>query len=484
MLAIVSVGLAYVLISGLNAWSMKLDRERQTWEALALAKEALIGYAVTYGDVHGGEVHGYLPCPDMSGTGVGGEGVAEGSCPASPTKDASALGRLPWRTLGLRALRDDAGECLWYAVAGTYKYNPKTDLMNWDTNGLFEVMRSDGVSFLAGSQPTNRAVAVIFAPGAPLTNAQKSGRAIAAASTPVCGGNYTASNYLDNDTLHGINNGTISTAANAVIRFVVGIVKDGSDNKLVNDRVIVITKDEIFDAIMRRADFKNSATNPLLLMAKKTAECLANYGKRNSAGPGDKRIPWPADVSLADFGTDSSYDDRSDRLYGRAPYSVGSSDSDSDNLISPPYYQLLNTGANCPLVSWSTYYPWWTNWKDHLFYVVASAYRPEAGTSQACPTCIAVNGSGQYAGVVIFAGKRLSTQSRNSPTEKQCFTNYLDSQNNANFTLSGAMSGCINDGRTQDASVNVNTNFQSGPETGTFNDVLFCIGTDLTVVPC
>lgn len=483
LIAIVAVALSYALITGLSAWSMKLDRQRRTAEALAAAKEALIAYAVTYGDVHSGEVHGYLPCPDLSATGIGGEGSAEGSCPSSPTKDVSALGKLPWRTLGLAALRDDAGECLWYAVAGTYKNNPKTDLMNWDTNGLFEVMASNGSTFLAGSQSVNRAVAVIFAPGAPLTAAQISGRAIVAPNTDNCRGSYTATDYLDNDTLHGLSNGNISSAANAVTRFIDGVVRDGSGNTLVNDRLLYITKDEIFNAIMRRKDFVDPATNPLRLMARKTAECLAHYGTRNSSGLGDKRIPFAARVALANFGDDTSYDDNDHRMYGRAPYRVNSSDNDTNNFIDSDtsYYQLRSDGVNCPPVGWTAHYPWWTNWKDHLFYVVAQAFRPEASSPPLCGTCLSVNGAGQYAGIVIFAGKRLSTQSRD-PSDKQCFTNYLEGLNSTNFSLSGTLTGCVNDGQTQVAGTN--TNFQSGAETGTFNDILFCIGTDLSVTPC
>jgi hypothetical protein len=31
------------------------------------------------------------------------------------------MGRLPRKTPGLDALKDGSGECLWYAVSGTYK---------------------------------------------------------------------------------------------------------------------------------------------------------------------------------------------------------------------------------------------------------------------------------------------------------------------------------------------------------------------------
>src|SRR3989338_6736038 len=146
MLVIMVMGIAAMLINSLGATRLKNARREITRNALAQAKDALIGYAITYGDTHSGEVHGYLPCPDTDAS--NGEGSSKLSC---GSKNTSVVGRLPWRSLGLAPLRDGNGECLWYAVSGTYKNNSKTDLMNWDNAGLFEVMASDGAGYLAGS---------------------------------------------------------------------------------------------------------------------------------------------------------------------------------------------------------------------------------------------------------------------------------------------------------------------------------------------
>lgn len=127
--------------------------------ALSKAREALLGYAATYRDSHPNEVFGYLPCPDMGGAGNV-EGEAQTACGGA---DVTVIGRLPWKTLDLPPLRDASGECLWYAVSGNFKNNPKTaDLMNRDTNGLIEVMAADGTSFVAGALARQRAVAVVF----------------------------------------------------------------------------------------------------------------------------------------------------------------------------------------------------------------------------------------------------------------------------------------------------------------------------------
>ena len=121
LIAIIS-GAFLVKIFGTSA--QKASRDSRTEAALAQAKEALIFYAASYADTHG----------------TSGEGTPATASSACTLKDVTALGRLPWKTLGLPDLRDGNQECLWYAVSGNFKANVnKTDLMNWDTNGLITV---------------------------------------------------------------------------------------------------------------------------------------------------------------------------------------------------------------------------------------------------------------------------------------------------------------------------------------------------------
>ena len=77
MLIILVVGVATVLVSSFNSSAINIARAKTSSQALAQAKEALIGYAITYADTHSGTVPGYLPCPDLSGT--GGTPPSEGS---------------------------------------------------------------------------------------------------------------------------------------------------------------------------------------------------------------------------------------------------------------------------------------------------------------------------------------------------------------------------------------------------------------------
>jgi len=452
MLVIMIMGISAVLLNSLSATRLKNAREEATSRVLAQAKEALISYAITYGDTHSGQVHGYLPCPDTDAS--NGEGSSKLAC---GSKDISQLGRLPWRTLKLPALRDSDGECLWYAVSGTYKNNPMTDMMNWDTRGLIEILDANGASI------AQNVVAVVFAPGIALDGQDRTPDG----SAPLCGGNYAAGNYLDSDA--GINNAAVSGTANATSQLRLGI------SAQMNDRMIFVTRDDIFNAMLRRADFTDPARSPLRLMTQKAAECIADYGRGNrysfwpyTVNPNDKRLPWsgrlrsPAD----DYWTDSNYDDGDNFLAGRLPYRVNTSDSATSNQLASPYYQLASTSNCLGGSAWSAYYPWWSNWKDHLFYALAGSFSPNSGAT-GCGTCLRVNGSGAYAAVMMFAGKKLAGQTRATNTDHLDFSNYLEGRNFSNGSNSSG-----------------NGNYQSGTETGSFNDLLYCINPDLTVTPC
>ncbi len=64
MLVIMVVGALYFVVGQSQTARVRVERDAITAAALAQAKEALIGYAITYSDTHPGEVFGYFPCPD------------------------------------------------------------------------------------------------------------------------------------------------------------------------------------------------------------------------------------------------------------------------------------------------------------------------------------------------------------------------------------------------------------------------------------
>lgn len=450
-MVIVVMGAATALVSSLSTTALKNARQEKTSVALAQAKEALIGYAITYGDTHTAspQVHGYLPCPDIDGKNLSGN-PAEGSSKLScGSKNVSSIGRLPWKTLGLSALRDGDGECLWYAVSGTYQSNQKTDLMNWDTSGLFEVLDANGTAV------AQDVVAVIFAPGAVLGNQNRA----PGGTAPICGGNYTAINYLDSDGT--LNNGTVSTSANATTQFRL------TSSSQINDRMIFITKDDIWNALVRRNDFLATLND----MTKKVAECIADFGKKNgkpTSNPGsNKSIPWPAQLSLADYVTNTNYNDEEGLYAGRVPYKVDTARSESNNSISSDFL-LQSDGANCP-GGWPATYPWWNNWKDHLFYAIGREFRPNDESTKPCGDCLKINGSGKYAAVVIFSGRKLSALNQ-TRISKSVAAHYLEDSNAANINLTSSANG--------------RENYKTASSNPTFNDILYCIKEDLSVITC
>ncbi len=362
MLVILIVGGSAMLLNSLNSATPRLARDSVTANALAQAKEALIGYAITYADTHA-NVNGFLPCPDQ-GQNSTQDGSANSSCAAA---GVSAMGRYPWKTLGLLPLKDGSGECFWYAVSGTYKNNPDSDLMNWDNNGLFQIMAPDGVSFLAGSSAVNQPVAIIFSPGPPIGTQART----PATNTPSCGGNYVASNYLENDTVHGINNTTVSATANAVTQLISGQVKDLSGSEIVNDRLFIITREDIFNTLQKRNDIASAPIN-------QAVSCLA-------------ALPNPRTI---DF----------DTLAESAGVSHGMG---MNQLITGRISGSNCTGASNIAVQ---------KWRDNLAYAKCNSGMQ----------CLTVNGS-SCKGVIVFTGERnAATQNRITNAEKNNWNNYLE----------------------------------------------------------
>lgn len=153
LLLLLGVGALVVFVTGLNRAARQLERDRITNEALAQAKEALIGRAVSDAN-HPGS----FPCPDLVTdipNNVPNDGIADllagNHCP-------SPVGRLPWKTLRLPDLRDGSGERLWYALSSGFRDDDSAPI-NSDTVGSLNV---------TGSSPATQAIAVIISPGAAL----------------------------------------------------------------------------------------------------------------------------------------------------------------------------------------------------------------------------------------------------------------------------------------------------------------------------
>jgi hypothetical protein len=236
IVALVLIGAVLgTFFSRLNSVTLGTQRDQISNNALAQAKEALIGFAATYRDTHpdGGnnndKLFGYLPCPDTDN---------DGDSDSCGLKNVSLVGRLPWKTLGLPPLRDGGGECLWYAVSGHAKDSPNTDIFNWDTLGQF-IIQDAGGTMLAGATAHDYPLAVIFAARAPLA-----GQSRPSAGASECGGSNTVADYLEGIGALGVGDTTL-IVANA----------DSINNGTNNDLGLWISGREIFERIKRRQDF-------------------------------------------------------------------------------------------------------------------------------------------------------------------------------------------------------------------------------------
>ena len=147
MLVIVVMAMAAALVSSLSSSAQKSARQQKTAAALAQAKEALIGRAISDDNRPGS-----LPCPDINDDGVV-DGVA-GNC-------TSYIGRFPWKTLELPDIGDGDGERLWYVLSPSFKDNPSSEPLNSVPPNLWADPLTLGAE-------TN-VVAIIFAPGVPLS---------------------------------------------------------------------------------------------------------------------------------------------------------------------------------------------------------------------------------------------------------------------------------------------------------------------------
>lgn len=251
----------------------KISYEKRTTEVLAKAKEALISYAVSFsenGATPLGE-YGVLPCPERT-TNSSGEGYQALNCDA---KYEHTLGRLPWYSLGIEPLKDAAGECLWYVVSGGHKQNPRSDMLNEDTAGFLQLYDENGIQ-LTSNIPEERIVAAVIAPGSALSGQNRNA---ASFNLPckVARNVVVASDYLESIGIH--DNASFDTAQG-----IDSIIKANNQlqNTNINDRIIFITQDDIYDAIKKSKLFKKKID----VLTNGLAVCVDQYIVQNPAVAG------------------------------------------------------------------------------------------------------------------------------------------------------------------------------------------------------
>lgn len=156
--ALLLLGIAWGAMSAMRniAPPGQAERDVKTGAALEAAKRALLSYMVQHAARPTTGIPGQLPCPEaLTYVGSTSEGDEDAGC-------STFAGRLPWRTLGIDQPRDGYGEPLWYALSPAFRASP----LNFSSTG--------SLSFTSGGVTSN-VVALIIAPGAPLSTASLSG---------------------------------------------------------------------------------------------------------------------------------------------------------------------------------------------------------------------------------------------------------------------------------------------------------------------
>lgn len=488
LVLIIIIVLAFVTysFSGISISQVHIDQSKSTMLALKQAKQAVINYAVTYSDrISSAPVkneYGLLPNAETFLNGF--YGTMAGN--AGP-KNTNVIGWLPWRSLGLPVLKDESGTCLFYAISGTYKVgsNTQADMINEDSIGMFQIVDAAG-KVIKGSADQDRVVAVVIAPGEALPGQARN----PLETSSNCGDDYSnVSAYLDDAGV--ANNSTVSALEDTVDKFIHATETSKKEAVPYNDKFLTITRDEIWDAIIARDDFKNDMAS----LAEALAKCVANYA--NHALNNARRLPWATKINLGEslsYRDNINYDDdpATDGYSGRYPFDVGSSNDAIDpvNMVEDSLFEipglcgdgdLGNDWKDAPMNladNSSKYRQLWNNWKDHFFYMISGSYKPantddEKTCKDAGTSCIEINTT-KHAGAVIFSGSRLAGATRTNKTD---LAEYLED----------GKSGVFID--EQADKIGDKSYVYTSPQTDTVNDVMYCIrdqakGEPLDVVEC
>lgn len=456
MLLILVVGAAAVLLNALNSAAVRLARQAQTQAALAFAKDALVGRALSNANMPAS-----LPCPDLvtniAGNNVPNDGVADllsgNNCP-------SFIGHFPWRTLGLGDVRDGAGERLWYVLSPSMRDDESARSLNSDTIGQLSLQ--DGT-------PQTGLVALIFAANAPLDGQVR----IAANENNVV-------HYLEGENANGdwifsqqttspqFNDEAIGVTATALfriveqrvlreIRFCLDDYAAASGGKypwaspLTDTAHYFGSWNTYFgripaqpNVLVGAVDAKTASFVDALVAAQ---IALNNYDANNSGTTRSALSLAAAQLkTAAQQAIDPVNPAAQTAALQAADFATSLSKKAADAGAAVIQLQLNQTQTQINLVrgelvtaglidasmalGWTrrcTAFSegYWESWKNLLFYQVAKGFQPNG--AGACGTgCLTINGNGQYRAVVINASKVLAGQSRGLPTALNAF---LETQN-------------------------------------------------------
>ncbi|MDR3425904.1 hypothetical protein [Silvimonas sp.] len=386
-------------------------REEVTRRALADARSALLAWSVQNGGLSGsGSTNlarpGAFPCPDSKDPAsdrAGYQGDAAGTC----TKAALRLGRIAHRTMLHAPFLDGSGERLWMAVVEGFEES-NSSILNPDfvpKSAWFQAWDASAHSALTAQ--TDPAVVVIFAPGVALPN-QKRGTAA---------DKVNASNYLESAST---TDGSFSNLDMSKGAFVGGDIRDARQKLILNDRVAVIRRSELMQAVSLRA----------LRDYQRLLEWWRLY-------KGAGKLPHPArfdDPACVDIATKTNANDCVPDpavCRGRLPKSIW--------LINEVSKQV---GANA-----TERFKWLyrNRWEQQFYYSVnADAIAPPAMGCSVSSTIVTTSGTVRADAIMVSPGWPLSGQARSTSTDKSNLANYLEAVTGFVDPRTGALNSAIN----------------------------------------
>ncbi len=361
------------------------------------AKQALIGYAISYSDRNPNRLPGYLPCPDFDG-----DGLADAPCGLS---GQSSFGRLPWKTLGLKVLRDSANECLWYAVSGAYKESPAGDLAP-GADGQLLLFDSD-LNSLNGINNRDAGIAIILSSGSSISGQN---RTSTPANTTECASTLTSDSVRSArqyfETRSDVNNANGSYSPGTILGLTVSAIPSINHSTFINaNQLAVAVPTVINDNIIKitQDDFDKVYPYMQRYIGNRVRQCLNNYASSNGG-----QLPWPAILSPPSM--PSYIDNASNRRFGRIASSLINTAADGLSAFWP--MDPVQPTIRC--FNWD----WWSGVRESVFMAITDPSTPQ----------LKVDGVNTSA-LILVAGRKNVTQDRSSGNDKGTISNYLESAN-------------------------------------------------------
>ena len=363
--------LGALFVTGLASNNNNASRSATTAVALAKAKEALIAYALTsdaFITTNGRP--GQFPCPSTVSPTASTNGVAAGTCATTTPR----IGRLPWKTLGIQELYDNAGEPLWYALSNNFRPPVTAGKINSDTLGDLTIHDVGGTAVLA-----NQVVAVVFSAGAPVAGQNRtSTTSFCTTTSTTIAGNRCATNYLDISS--GRNNAT-----NA------GPYIADRPSATFNDQLVYITT----------ADFIPKIEERIVTILKKT---LNDYYLTN--------LYYPYAANYPDSIIANGLNCANGKYSGRLPSNIAPPASPA-----PPQVQCAGLAEWQPVGNPNGLPAWFSanEWNASIHYAIGKAFA--IGGTKVCGglgDCLTVDGDNTVQAVFILSGIPTSAQTRPS----------------------------------------------------------------------